>query len=94
VPVDLDAAARVAERVGEVLIEEALELIELNPVLVSPEGAVAVDATMRRRVPLPTPAPSTPSTARTPPPLSSTPIPAPPSSTPSPAPAGIAPCTT
>ncbi len=49
-PVDLGAAARVAERVGEMLIEDALELIELNPVLVSPEGAVAVDATVRRRV--------------------------------------------
>jgi acetate---CoA ligase (ADP-forming) len=54
-PVDLGAAARIANRVGEVLIEEALQLIELNPVLVSPEGAVAVDATMRRRVPLPAP---------------------------------------
>ena len=93
-PVDLGAAARVAERMGEVLIEEALELIELNPVLVSPEGAVAVDATMRRRVPLPTPTPETPSTALTPVPLSSTPTPAPPSSTPSPAAVGIAPCTT
>ncbi len=81
VPVDLGAAARVAERVGGVLIEEALELIELNPVLVSPEGAVAVDATMRRRVPLPTPTRATPSTALTPAPLSSTPV-------------GIAPCMT
>jgi succinyl-CoA synthetase beta subunit len=49
-PVDLGAAARVAARVGEVVIEDALELIELNPVLVSTEGAVAVDATVRRRV--------------------------------------------
>jgi hypothetical protein len=49
-PVDLGAVARIAERVGEVLIEDGLELIELNPVLVSPEGAVAVDASIRRRV--------------------------------------------
>jgi acetate---CoA ligase (ADP-forming) len=55
-PVDLDAAARLAERVGEVLIEDELELIELNPVLVSPEGAVAVDATVRRRVAVGAPA--------------------------------------
>jgi acetate---CoA ligase (ADP-forming) len=63
-PVDIGAAARLAARVGEVLIEDALELIELNPVLVSPDGAVAVDATARRRVPLPTPAP--PSSTPTP----------------------------
>jgi acetate---CoA ligase (ADP-forming) len=64
-PVDLGAAARVAERVGEVLIDEALGLIELNPVLVSPEGAVAVDAAVRRRVAVPTstPASSTPTPA-------------------------------
>jgi acetyl-CoA synthetase len=55
-PVDLGAAARVAARVGEVLIEDALELIELNPVMVSPEGAVAVDATVRRRVAVGAPA--------------------------------------
>ena len=55
-PVDLGAAARVAARVGELLIEDALELIELNPVLVSTEGAVAVDATVRRRVAVGAPA--------------------------------------
>ena len=33
-PVDLAAAARLAERVGEVLVEESLDLIELNPVFV------------------------------------------------------------
>ena len=49
-PVDLGAAALVAARVGEALIEADLELIELNPVLVSAEGAIAVDATVRRRV--------------------------------------------
>jgi acyl-CoA synthetase (NDP forming) len=49
-PVDLAAVARLAERVGEVLVEESLELIELNPVFASPGGAVAVDAIARRRV--------------------------------------------
>jgi len=62
VAVDVRAAARFAQRVGEVLIEESLELIELNPVLVGPAGAVAVDATARRRVPA-----GTPATALTPP---------------------------
>jgi acetate---CoA ligase (ADP-forming) len=51
-PVDLAAVARLAERVGEVLIEESLDLIELNPVFAGPGGAVAVDAIARRRVPV------------------------------------------
>ncbi len=55
-PVDLAAVARLAEQVGEVLIEEALDLIELNPVFVGPGGAVAVDATASRRVPVGSPA--------------------------------------
>jgi len=54
VPVNLAAVARLAERVGEVLVEESLELIELNPVFAAPDGAVAVDATARRRVPVAT----------------------------------------
>jgi acetate---CoA ligase (ADP-forming) len=78
-PVDLGAAARVAARVGEVLIEDGLELIELNPVLVGPEGAVAVDATVRRRVPL------------APPVLAPTPTPRP---TATPTSVGTVPCTT
>ena len=49
-PVDLAAVARMAQRVGELLREESLELLELNPVLVGPDGAVAVDATARRRI--------------------------------------------
>ena len=57
-PVDLGGAARLAERVGEVLIEYELELIELNPVLVSPEGAVAVDAAVRGCVPVRTSTPT------------------------------------
>ncbi len=59
-PVDLAAAARLAERVGEVLVEESLDLIELNPVFVGPDGAVAVDATARRRVPVAAPAVAVP----------------------------------
>ena len=49
-PVDLAAVARMAERVGQLLLDESLELLELNPVLAGPAGAVAVDATARRRV--------------------------------------------
>ncbi len=59
-PVDLTAAARLAERVGEVLVEEALDLIELNPVFVGPDGAIAVDATASRRVPVASPAVAVP----------------------------------
>ena len=55
-PADVAAAARLAERVGEVLVEESLDLIELNPVFVGVEGAVAVDAVARRRVPVAAPA--------------------------------------
>jgi acetate---CoA ligase (ADP-forming) len=49
-PVDLTAVARMAQRVGEVLLDESLELLELNPVLAGPSGVVAVDAVARRRV--------------------------------------------
>jgi hypothetical protein len=41
-----------AQRTGQLLAEGALELIELNPVLVSAAGAVAVDAAVRRRAEL------------------------------------------
>ena len=54
-PVDLSALTRLAERVGTVLVEESLNLIELNPVFVGPTGAIAVDATASRRVPIATP---------------------------------------
>jgi acetyl-CoA synthetase len=54
-PVDLAAVARMAQRVGEILLEESLELIELNPVLAGPAGVVAVDATARRRTGVATP---------------------------------------
>lgn len=46
---DVGAAARVAERAGELLLEAGLVEIELNPVLVSADGAVAVDALVRVR---------------------------------------------
>ena len=49
-PVDIAAAARLAQRAGELLVAQSLELIELNPVLVWAAGAVAVDASVRRRV--------------------------------------------
>jgi acetate---CoA ligase (ADP-forming) len=47
--VDLDAAASFAARVGSLLLDSGLELIELNPVAVHPEGCVALDALARRR---------------------------------------------
>jgi acetate---CoA ligase (ADP-forming) len=49
--VDLGAAARLAEGLGRVLVESGLTEIDCNPVLVGPPGggAVAVDATARRR---------------------------------------------
>jgi acyl-CoA synthetase (NDP forming) len=50
--VDLRALARLAQRVGEILLEESLELLELNPVLATPTGVVAVDATARRPIPV------------------------------------------
>jgi acyl-CoA synthetase (NDP forming) len=59
-PADLGAVARLAERVGEVLVEESLDLIELNPVFVGPDGAVAVDAIARRRVGVPSEAVAVP----------------------------------
>jgi acetyl-CoA synthetase len=45
--VDARAAAQLAARVGALLLERDLELVELNPVLVNARGAVAVDALVR-----------------------------------------------
>ena len=47
---DLAAAAQLAARTGQLLLDEHLELLELNPVFVGAPGAgaVAVDATARR----------------------------------------------
>ncbi len=56
-PVDIEALAQLAVRVGQLLIDEKLMLIELNPVFAYPKvdddgataaGAVAVDAVIRR----------------------------------------------
>ena len=51
-PVDVGAAARLAARLGELLLDGGYELIECNPVVVRPagEGAVALDAVIRRGV--------------------------------------------
>jgi acyl-CoA synthetase (NDP forming) len=43
-PLDLAAAAALAARTGELLLEGGLALIELNPVRVHERGAVALDA--------------------------------------------------
>jgi acetate---CoA ligase (ADP-forming) len=53
-PVDVGAVARLAERIGELLIADSLELIECNPVLAGPERAVALDASVRRGAPVET----------------------------------------
>ena len=45
--VDAPAAAELAARVGALLLERDLELVELNPVLVNARGAIAVDALVR-----------------------------------------------
>jgi succinyl-CoA synthetase beta subunit len=45
--VDVTGAAELAARAGALLLEQRLELIELNPVIVSPRGAIAVDALVR-----------------------------------------------
>jgi acetyl-CoA synthetase len=50
-PLDIRAAARVAEAAGQALLSLDAELVELNPVLVHERGAVAVDATVRLRAP-------------------------------------------
>lgn len=46
-PADIGAAARLAEAVGELLVQHSLALVECNPVLVGAQGAVAVDASIR-----------------------------------------------
>jgi acyl-CoA synthetase (NDP forming) len=45
---DVAAAAALGARVGELLLERGLSLIELNPVIVHDRGAVAVDAVAAR----------------------------------------------
>ena len=46
--VNVAAATRVAARVGDVLLEQGLELLELNPLIAGPGGAVAADAVAKR----------------------------------------------
>ncbi|MDQ2622540.1 MAG: acetate--CoA ligase family protein, partial [Actinomycetota bacterium] len=46
-PADLDALAGLAEGTARLLIEEDLTLVELNPVIATPGGVVAVDALAR-----------------------------------------------
>jgi hypothetical protein len=48
--VDLGAVVALALAAGRALLELDLELVELNPVIAGPAGAVAVDAVVRRRV--------------------------------------------
>ena len=43
-PLDVAAAARLAAATGELLLDQGLELIELNPVFVHERGATVVDA--------------------------------------------------
>ena len=43
-PVDVTAAARLASAAGELLLAHALDLLELNPVLVQERGALVLDA--------------------------------------------------
>jgi acetyl-CoA synthetase len=45
---DLGAVAALAAAAGELLLAEDLSLLELNPVLAGPAGAIAVDALARR----------------------------------------------
>jgi acyl-CoA synthetase (NDP forming) len=47
-PVDLDAVSRLAAAAGDLLVAEGLVLLELNPVIAGPGGAVAADAVARR----------------------------------------------
>ena len=46
--VDADEICELAASIGRLLIEKRLSLIELNPVIAGPSGAVAVDALARR----------------------------------------------
>jgi hypothetical protein len=45
---DIGAVAALAARVGELVLELELTLLELNPVVARPDGAVALDAVARR----------------------------------------------
>ncbi len=47
-PVDLGAAAKLASGAGQMLLDNGLALLELNPVVARPDGAIALDALARR----------------------------------------------
>lgn len=47
-PVDLVAVSRAAVAAGELLLDEGLSLLELNPVIAGPGGCAIVDAVARR----------------------------------------------
>jgi acetyl-CoA synthetase len=49
--IDIAAVARIAARVGGLLLDRDLDLIELNPVVAADQGAVTVDAVARERAP-------------------------------------------
>jgi len=53
----IGAAAELASRAGDLLLDAGLELLELNPVIVGVTGAVAVDALACAPAP-PSPAPA------------------------------------
>ena len=46
-PVDLAALAQLGAACGELLLDHGLSLLELNPVVARPDGAVALDAVVR-----------------------------------------------
>ena len=46
-PVDLAALSPARRACGDLLLSEGLGLLELNPVIARPDGAVAVDALVR-----------------------------------------------
>jgi len=46
-PVDLGAVAALAAAAGELALARDLALLELNPIVASPSGAIAVDAVAR-----------------------------------------------
>jgi hypothetical protein len=46
--IDIAGAAIAASRIGVLLLDEGLSLIEVNPLIASPAGVVAADALARR----------------------------------------------
>lgn len=47
-PVDVGAAAHFGSRLGELLLEQGLDLLEVNPAVVGADGCIALDAIARR----------------------------------------------